>query len=694
MQKPPSSHRVDPLSTGIGSMEWQIRNGRIELSKEARIVLGLPASKEFCTYGEFLALVAPSDHKAFNSATRNAIMKSGVFNIEHRITAFGKDRLIQTSGRVLRDEDGAPASVSCTVQDISVKNEVGHLLKLSDHIFEHSNESIVITNAAGDIQRVNQAFCRASGYEAEDIIGHPARLLSQGLHEDAHYQAIMAALEERSLWQGEILNRAKDGQIYATWARVTVLRDNANRILNFVTISTDVSKRDVGLERIENMNEDALTGLPNRILVLDRLKQLIINAKASHAVSVLLLNLDRFKQVNDAHGHAVGDAVLKEISQRIRTSVADVDTVARMNGDEFAVVVAENTIESHADSIAARIAARVSAPIQVESKSMEIGTSIGISVYPSDAQTAEDLIQQATLAMHQAKSAGQGGIRQFTPDMNVHIMRRAQLESSLRKAITHNELSLVYQPQVHAATERIVGVEALLRWHHPEYGWVTPAEFIPIAEDSGAILDLGRWALREACLQLKAWHDRGYTHLSMGVNVSAIQLRSQAFETTLRDTLAKTGIDPHFLELEITESAVMNDKEGANAAMRRLKESGVRISIDDFGTGYSSLSYLKTFSIDKLKIDKSFIDDAATKEEDAAIVNAIVMMAKSLKLKTICEGVETAEQLRFLRSIGCDEIQGYYFSKPLPAAEVELLIDAGSTGGQEKGLSEVRKLRL
>lgn len=658
------------------------------------MVLGLSMDKEWCTYGEFLALVPPSDHKIFNAATRNAINKTGVFNVEHRISAFGRERLIQTSGRVVREDDGAPVYVSCTVQDISVKNEVGHLLKLSDHIFEHSNESIVITNAAGEIQRVNQAFCRASGYEAEDIIGHPARMLSQGLHEETHYRTIMAALEDRGLWQGEILNRAKDGQIYATWARMTALRDSANRILNFVTISTDISKRDIGFERIENLNEDALTGLPNRILMLDRLKQLIINAKASHAVSVLLLNLDRFKQVNDAHGHAVGDAVLKEISQRIRTSVADVDTVARMNGDEFAVVVAENTIESHADSIASRISARVSAPIQIENKSMEISTSIGISVYPTNALSAEDLIQQATLAMHQAKDTGQGATRQFTPDMNIHIMRRAQLESSLRKAITHGELSLVYQPQVHAMSRQIVGVEALLRWHHPEYGWVTPAEFIPIAEDSGSILDLGRWALREACAQLKEWHDRGYHHLSMGVNVSAIQLRSQAFENTLKDTLTKTGIDPHFLELEITESAVMADKVGANAAMRRLKESGVRISIDDFGTGYSSLSYLKTFSIDKLKIDKSFIDDAATKEEDAAIVNAIVMMAKSLKLKTICEGVETEAQLRFLRSIGCDEIQGYYFSKPLPAAEVEKLIEAGSAGGQSEESVEVRKLRM
>jgi diguanylate cyclase (GGDEF)-like protein len=424
-------------------------------------------------------------------------------------------------------------------------------------------------------------------------------------------------------------------------------------------------------------NYDALTGLANRNLLADRVSQTLVHAaRAGRVAAVLLLDLDRFKTVNDSLGHNQGDALLREVAARLRASVREGDTVARLGGDEFVIVLADMAKLTDAIPFAHKVLAALAAPLHVGGRELTVGASIGISGYPADGEDANVLLRNADVAMYRAKGEGGGAYCFFTREMNARAVERLEIEAGLRRAIDRNELELHFQPIVDARTARIRSAEALVRWRHPEQGLVPPGRFIPVAEESGLILALGDWVLRRACEQATEWRRRGLPPLRIAVNMSGRQFAEANLAATVSALLAETGCDPEWLEIEITESAIMQNPDAALLTMHRINQLGVRLSIDDFGTGYSSLAYLKRFPVHKLKIDRSFVRDIHVDADDAAIVGAIVALARNLELQVVAEGVETPEQLQFLESLGCDECQGYLFSKPRPAEEFAQLLRA------------------
>jgi diguanylate cyclase (GGDEF)-like protein len=420
---------------------------------------------------------------------------------------------------------------------------------------------------------------------------------------------------------------------------------------------------------------DSLTGLPNRVLLADRLAQATAQSERySRGFAVMVVDLDRFKSINDSLGHIAGDELLKEMASRLSQQLRKADTLARLGGDEFVLVLNEISGPRDAETVASKVLAGMAQPVTLSGLEVQISASIGISVFPEDGVDAETLLQHADAAMYHAKKNGRNAFQFFAPVMNAFARERLEIESGLRRALVQGEFELHYQPKVEVSSGRIDSAEALIRWHHPKRGLTAPSGFIPIAEETGLIVPIGEWVLFEACRQARAWQTSGMQPLRIAVNLSAQQFKQKSLVTTVREALAAAGLDPGYLELELTESAVMHDAESSIQVLRQLSDLGVRISVDDFGTGYSSLSYLRRLPLDKLKIDRSFIREVAASRDDAEIVRAIVSLAHSLHLKVIAEGVETAEQLAFLRGLGCDQYQGFHCSPPVPADEFELMM--------------------
>ncbi len=549
--------------------------------------------------------------------------------------------------------------------------KAGEQLQLSAQVFENSRDAITITDAHSTIIAVNQAFTSITGYAAAEIIGKTPKILQSGRHDAEYYRIMWAAIRENGYWQGEIWNRRKNGEIYPEWLKITAVKNQSQHTTNYIAVFSDITDDVRAAERIQRLAYyDTLTDLPNRALLSDRLDLAIAHAKRGGSkCAVLFLDMDRFKNINDALGHSIGDQLLQSVAIRLKECVREVDTVARMGGDEFVVILDSMAETDSIMPVARKILHSLSQPYEIEGHNIRATPSIGISVYPDDGTDHESLIMSADSAMYHAKENGRNDFRFFTPDMKARVEEKLFIESDLRKALELGQFVLHYQPQVDIKTGHIVGAEALVRWNHPVAGLISPAKFIPVAEESGLIIPLGEWILNEACRQNLEWQNAGLPPVSIAVNLSAAQFRQQNLCRLINDTLNKTGLEPHYLELELTEGLVMSNTNSAVEALNCFKEMGVRISIDDFGTGYSSLSYLKHFPIDYLKIDQSFVRDITTNPDDAAITTAIINMAQGLNLRTIAEGVETAEQLTFLRLHSCDVVQGYYFSKPVPAAE-------------------------
>jgi diguanylate cyclase len=443
---------------------------------------------------------------------------------------------------------------------------------------------------------------------------------------------------------------------------------------------------------------DSLTGLPNRVLLGDRLAQATAQSERySRGFAVLVVDLDRFKSINDSLGHLAGDGMLKEAARRLSAVSRKADTLARLGGDEFVLVLNEIASPREAESVASKVLASLAEPFVLSGLDVQISASIGISVFPEDGVDAETLLQHADAAMYHAKKNGRSSFQFFAPVMNVFARERLELESGLRRALAQGEFELHYQPKVDVSTGRIDSAEALIRWRHPKRGLTAPSGFIPIAEETGLIVPIGEWVLHEACRQARAWHESGMKTLRIAVNLSAQQFKQKSLVTTVREALAAAGLDPTYLELELTESAVMQDAESSIQVLRQLSGLGVRISVDDFGTGYSSLSYLRRLPLDKLKIDRSFIREVAASRDDAEIVRAIVSLAHSLHLKVIAEGVETDEQLTFLRGLGCDQYQGFHCSPPVPADEFEMMMSSAEAdiafSGRQDNMSDTILIR-
>ncbi|OWW19275.1 EAL and GGDEF domain-containing protein [Noviherbaspirillum denitrificans] len=571
---------------------------------------------------------------------------------------------------------GALAGFVTTYTDITSHKKIEKELRLSDTVFNHSTMGISVTDAARRIVKVNPAFCAITGYDEDEVVGKTHALLSSGLQDATFYAAMWREVDATGSWSGEIWNRRKSGELYAEHLSIKRILDEAGEVVNYIGIFSDISHYKIAQDRIEQLSFfDALTGLPNRALLRDRLQQAIYTAERRNSrIAVLLIDLDRLSHVNDSLGHRIGDLLLLRVKARWQPMIRASDTLSRHIGDEFAVIVEDIQDAQDAADMAERLLGALARPFDLEGHEVSASARIGISVFPSDGKVPDVLLKNADVALHHAKAAVGGRFQFFREEMNQAATERLLIESSLRQALARNEFRVFYQPQLDLASGRIKGMEALVRWRHPELGIVSPARFIPIAEETGQIIDIGKWVLREACRQAREWNADAGSALVVAVNVSAKQFEHGCFATQVRQVLEETGLPAHQLELEITESVIMDRPDHVVSVMKELRELGVRFSIDDFGTGYSSLSQLKRFPIDTLKIDQSFTRDIGLDEGGTAITRAVIALGHSLRLQVVAEGVETTEQQRFLAQHGCHGMQGYLFSRPVePAAFGALL---------------------
>lgn len=550
-------------------------------------------------------------------------------------------------------------------------------LRLAATAFE-SQEGMLISDGEGTILRVNKAFTEITGYQAEEAVGHKASLLKSDRHDEVFYRNLWQTLDREGAWHGEIWNRRKDGGCFPAWLTVTAVKAEEGRITHYVGTLTDLTQRKEAEEEIRELSfYDQLTQLPNRRYLMDRLQRALASANRSQRAGVLLfIDLDNFKILNDTFGHDHGDLLLREVAQRLGTCTRDGDTVARLGGDEFVVMIEDlgTNLQEAAESariVSEKILTTLAIPYQVAGHEHHNTPSIGVAMLSAHPQDVDEPLKQAEIAMYQAKSAGRNTVRFFDPEMRNVLTARASLELDLRQALLENQFLLYYQPQVDTAG-RVTGAEALIRWRHPVRGIVSPAEFIPLAEDTGLILALGQWVLETACKQLVRWGRRAETaDLTLAVNVSARQFRHERFADEVLDTLRRSGAAAERLELELTESLLLDDIEDTIIKMTALKNEGVRFSLDDFGTGYSSLAYLKRLPLHQLKIDQSFVREVLSDPNDAAIASTVVALGQSLGLEVIAEGVETQEQRDFLFGQGCYAFQGYLFGRPVPIDEFE-----------------------
>jgi diguanylate cyclase (GGDEF)-like protein/PAS domain S-box-containing protein len=547
-------------------------------------------------------------------------------------------------------------------------------IELLAQVFEHSGEAIMVTDPLDRIIEVNPAFTRQTGYAANEILGCDASVLDSRLTTPEQTETIRAAVRREGLWRGEVWDRARDGREYPKWLSISTVRDEQGQIQFHICSSTDVTEIKQAERQILHLaHHDTLTQLPNRVNLLARLELAMTSARREQqALAMLFIDMDRFKNINDTLGHQVGDGLLMAVGQRLRALVRDCDMVARLGGDEFVVVLTGigHDGERAAAAVAGKVMAELGRPYQVRGHVLHSTPSIGIAQFPADGGDADTLMKNADTAMYHAKSAGRNNFQFFEPAMNQASAERLLLEDGLRTAIANRELSLHYQPQLDLPTGRVVGLEALLRWNHPVMGMVPPLKFIPVAEDTGQIEAIGLWVLEQALTQIAVWRMAGHDDLRVAVNLSAHQLRDSQFTERVSQALLLHDLPGEALELEITESVAMRDPAQTAELLRQLRRHGVALAIDDFGTGYSSLSYLKRLPLSCLKLDRSFVMDIESDPNDAAICTATIQLAHSLGLGVVAEGVETAVQLEFLRRLGCDIVQGYYISKPLPAAEM------------------------
>jgi diguanylate cyclase (GGDEF)-like protein/PAS domain S-box-containing protein len=581
---------------------------------------------------------------------------------------------------LMRDEEGQPSGLIGYLSDITQRVEAEKTMRLQSRIFEHSEESILITDANKRILSVNPAFCKITGYSYTEVLGKTPGVLRSDRHPNDFYEAIWTHVEQDGSWHGEVWSRRKGGDDYPSWASISLVRNPEGQVSHYFSIFTDITERKSAEERIHYLAYyDNLTGLPNRSLFYKLVDQALVEAKRNRLHgAILFVDLNRFKPINDTLGHGIGDRLLVQVAERLRSAVRNEDVVARLGGDEFVVALFDIARREHAAIVGQKLLNALEPAFWVDEHELQVGAAIGISVYPRDGFDTESLLRMADIAMYRAKHSGQDGYAFYSHEMNQRALDRLKIETGLRHGIEHDELLLHYQPKVDIESGRIVGAEALVRWRHPERGMVPPGEFIPIAEESGLVIRLSAWVLEAALRQARVWHASGLPQIKVAVNLSARDF-SPGLAERIESMLASHGVPPDWLELEITEGMLTHSSDDVISMMDKLSAFGVMLSLDDFGTGYSSLSYLKRFPIDTLKIDQSFVRGIPQDGNDCAIAGAIVSMAQRLGHRVIAEGVETMEQLAFLRSLGCQEIQGYLFSPPVPAEKLEAMVREGRT---------------
>lgn len=664
----------------LGFWDWKLDIDMVERNPISTEMLGHSAEDIKCTTEQWIAYIHPDDRKKVWQSVQNVLDGlSPLHKIEYRMLhQDGSIRWIFDHAKVVRrDAEGRPLRMSGTHADITERKMAEAELRIAAAAFE-LQEGMIVTDAENIIIKVNQAFTDITGYSAEEAIGRaPQLLLRSGRQKTSFYAAMSASIETTGAWQGELWNRRKNGEIYPEWHTITVVKGEDGKPSHYVATLTDITERKEAEEKIRQLAfYDPLTHLPNRRLLLERLRHSIeVNRREGKFLALLMLDLDRFKAVNDNLGHAAGDELLQQVANRITVRLREVDVVARLGGDEFVVLLNDIMRPEDAARIAEEIVIDLSKPFQlVLSDNVRIGASIGISLYPQHGTDSETLMANADTALYQAKERGRGCYAYFSEELTSAARERISLEMRLRLAIEQQEMRVYYQPQIDIASGKIIGAEALIRWQNPNEGLVFPSQFIPLAEETDLIIALGSWVFRETCRQGRQWLDEGLPPLTLSVNVSPHQFRRQDINALVANILNETRYPAEYLALEITESGLMENQDKAMAILNKLRAQGIRLAIDDFGTGYSSLAYLKYFPLDVLKIDKNFIDDIPFLQGDMEIAATIIAMAHILGFKVSAEGVETQEQLDFLQAKGCDSYQGHLNSRALTAEAFTALV--------------------
>jgi diguanylate cyclase (GGDEF)-like protein/PAS domain S-box-containing protein len=665
-------------ASGLGLWDWDLQHNRVHYSR-LEVVFGIGRQQRHDDNGSPLPDIHPGDLDRVR-ATLIAHLKGETeqFAVEYRaLRADGSELCLEDRGRVIqRDASGRALRMIGTRRDISEVRRQAEQQRLAATVFEAASEGMVIMDANYRVLAVNDACCALSGYEREELLGRSIARIAGSPESQRQYAAMRDALERHGQWQGELIEMRKSGEIYPQWVQLREVRDAGNSVTHVVAFISDLSVRRKIEERLRYLTHyDDLTGLANRGLFKERLHEACQRVRRSgRNLAVLYIDLDRFKLLNESLGHEAADALLREVSRRLSMTLTEANTIARLSGDEFVVLLDAYGSLSSLAHLGSRVLQRIRKPMIIDEQELVISASIGVSLLPDNSRDAEVLLRQANIAMQQAKHLGGNTLQFFTDRPQASSMQYLQLENQLRKALEVGQLEVFYQPRLSLADDSLEAAEALVRWRHPELGLVAPAQFIPLAEETGLIIPLGEFVLREACRQARQWQQDGLAAIRVSVNLSVKQLRQGNFVSLVRQVLEETGLPATMLELELTESQLLDDIDNAISISEQLRALGVKLAIDDFGTGFSSLSYLKRFPVDYVKIDRSFISELEHSSQDAAITRAIIAMVHSLERKVVAEGVETQAQMDFLKANHCDEIQGYLLSPPVPAEQFAELL--------------------
>lgn len=654
-----------------GLWDWDITHQKVFFSDSYRALLGY-SREEFGNDREaWLSRLHPDDRELAEQRLQNILDEhtrhyESTYRLRHK---DGSYHWLQARGQLLLDDNGTPRRFIGTSIDVTRKRADEASLRQASAVFDSTQEGVLVTDGEQKIVHVNPAFSRITGYSATEVLGQTPKLLKSGQHDASFYQDLWQSLQQKACWKGEIWNRRKSGEVFPIWQCIRTIHDENGQLSHYVAVFSDLSAIKHSQHELNYLaHHDPLTTLPNRLLLSERIEQALQHR--SQRGALLLLDLDHFKIINESLGHNTGDQLLKLIGERLSAQFGQDITLARLGGDEFGLLCSNCSRVEQASQLAQRVHDCLTTPFIINDQTLFISASIGISLFPEDGNSAEQLLRNADSALFRAKSSGRQTFTFYSQDMTRHAQKRVRLESELRQALEHNQLRVHYQPIFRLDdSAQPIGSEALVRWQHPERGLVPPGEFIPMAEDSGLISAIDAWVLEQACLQMQHWQAEGLQLEFVAVNVSSrLFSRGCLYECVAR-ALQTSGLDPQRLELEVTESAIMDNPEQAAALLHQLHTLGVRLAIDDFGTGYSSLARLKSLPVHKLKLDQSFVRGLPHDHEDAAIAQAVIALGHSLGLRVLAEGIETAEQAAYLKEQGCNLGQGYWLGRPQPAEQ-------------------------
>ncbi|PVZ61646.1 diguanylate cyclase [Pseudomonas sp. B1(2018)] len=663
----------------LGLWDWNLQTDEVHHT-QIQELFGLEPDQVTAILRHLKPRLHPEDLPALKRALVEHLKgRTEDYQIEYRVRhGDGHWVWIEDRGRAVeRAENGRVLRMVGTRRDISVSKNLEEQRQLAATVFEAASEGIVIFDPNYVLIAINQAFSRVTGYAIEDMIGRNVVELPCSRDARRHYATIHQALEQQGSWQGELVETRKNGEMYPQWLQLNAVRDSRGNVSHIVGFFADLSARRESEERMRYLTHyDELTGLANRAMFRERLSEAHQRVRQGgyRSLALLHINLDRFKQLNDSLGHEVADQLLQKMARRLVNALPEADTIARLSGDEFAVLFNAYGNLSSLARVATRLATKLRVPVTIDGHELVVSASMGISLLPDNAREISALVSQSNMAMQHAKHLGGNNFQFYTDSLQASTLERLQLENHLRKAIEEKQLKVFYQPKLCLATGKLNAAEALVRWDHPTMGRVPPGDFIGLAEETGLIGPIGEFVLRQACWQACEWQRQGLDAIRVSVNLSVHQLRQGKLVSLVRQVLEETGLEPHFLELELTESQLLDSVEHIIATFQQLRDLGVKLAIDDFGTGYSSLSYLKRIPVDYVKIDQAFIRGLGEGTEDAAITRAIIAMAHGLSLKVVAEGVEHQEQLEFLKAERCDEVQGYLISRPVEAQVLAVLL--------------------